>query len=318
MITRDTIGKKLNKIVDDSGMNPTQVADKANKSQSTLSKWLRNKSNINLIDYIHICEACGIPNGVFDEREIIKDLPPEVSEQAEDLINTLLEVYQLSGEPEENPFDGFLEHAKYLRNLIKNSIGIIKNTDSKKPIDFVAEEQKEYEVKEKPFQFKKEDTLSVLTLIEDMMVSIKKYDRACAGNAGYIDDKAAKFLPYYVEGYKGRPDIALLEISGDSMTGLVENGDVLVVKNFDKPITIDGENHIPLNEFRKHIKHGDLCVINFNCNGQEVKQLFYSGRDDNWGLSIKATNPVWGERTLHKGQSLVIYGTILGKVKEKN
>ena len=97
------------------------------------------------------------------------------------------------------------------------------------------------------------------------------------------------------------------------MMPLIEDGDTLVIRQLNEHPRIASEDHVPLAAFRQKIPHGAICLLNLDDNGAEVKQVFYSGTNERWGLIIKAANPEWGQRVLRKGQTLVIYGIVLGK-----
>ena len=122
MISKETITKRIQKTINSSGMTPTEVAKKAGLKQSTMSNWYNGKTNINLIDYIKICNACNTPNGVFNEREMNFKIPADVSEQAEELTKLLVEIHQMINDKDDSPFDVFLENARYVRKLYQQGL----------------------------------------------------------------------------------------------------------------------------------------------------------------------------------------------------
>ena len=122
MISKETITHRIRKIIADSGMSPTEVAKQSNLKQSTMSNWYNGKTNINLIDYIKICQACNVPNGVFEQRETALEIPGEVSEQAEELLKCLIELHKIIGDEKESPFDVFLENALYMKKLLYSKL----------------------------------------------------------------------------------------------------------------------------------------------------------------------------------------------------
>ena len=120
MIDRKAVSKLVKQIIDSSPYTPTEVAGLAGFSQGTVSKWINDKTNINLIDYIRICEVCGVPNGVFDEKLMDKKIPPAISSQIEDLTDLLVKLSELS-KSDDSPVKAFIENAEFWLKVIKES-----------------------------------------------------------------------------------------------------------------------------------------------------------------------------------------------------
>ncbi|MGB1270682.1 MAG: helix-turn-helix domain-containing protein, partial [Endozoicomonas sp.] len=276
MINSKTISIRIKNIIESSGIGRNEIAKKAGVTAASISNWINDKRNPNLIDYIKICEACGVANGVFDEREMNIDVPPEIAEDLTRFNKAIIELHKLCI-GKKSPLNIYLEDAEswipIMREMAKKDpIPYVNNKQSSK-VDCLAETSVQYDIPIKDddaFQFSGDPGIAQLKLIKDNTVSIRKYSRACAGYAGTTEE-TPEFLPYYVEGNKGDSSISLIEVTGDSMHPLIEDGDTLVVRELSDHPRITSEQHVPLEAFREKVPHGAICILNLDDAGQEVK-----------------------------------------------
>lgn len=315
MIDQSLIAQKVREIREAAGLSRSQLADALSVSVGKISNLENAHRGLDIIDYIKICEACNTPDGIFRKDFKFLDCPEEIAPKLSELREVLIELHKLTIS-DESPVDVYLKEAKYwlpiMREIAKKDPIPYKKEDGNSEVAERSYTYGEPIKADDAFLFSPETELKELKLIKDTFVSIRKYSRACAGNAGFTDE-TPEMLPYYVDGFEGDSSVSLMEISGDSMHPLIQDGDTVVVKELPDHPRITSEDHIPLSAIREKIPHGAICILNHNDSGQEVKQVFYSGRDENWGLIINAVNPDWENRILRKGQSLVFYGIVLGK-----
>ena len=315
MINKHLIAKKIREIREQSNVSREQLAEALSVSVGKIGNLETAARGLSVLDYVKICERCNIPDGIFRKDFKFLDCPEEIAPKLTELREVLIELHKLCIS-DESPVDVYLKEAKYwlpiMREIAKKDpIPYVKEEAKEK---YIAEDSKEYEPikNDDAFKFSPEPGIKELKLIKDTFVSIRKYSRACAGNTGFTDE-TPDYLPYYVDGFQGDSSISLMEIGGDSMSPLIEDGDTVVVRELPDHPRITSEDHVPLSAFREKIPHGAICILNHNDTGQQVKQLFYSGKDENWGLIISSANTSYEKKILRKGQSLVIYGIVLGK-----
>lgn len=85
-------------------------------------------------------------------------------------------------------------------------------------------------------------------------------------------------------------------IRGDSMMDTLRPGDVVVLKAFDPPPTLeileDGAFKAPLNLVRAEVPHDSIAVLSLNDDAPTLKRVRYQqSRDGDWILQIVADNP---------------------------
>ena len=314
MVNQSLIAQKVKEIRESAGLSRNELAEALSVSVGKISNLENAHRGLDILDYLKICEACNIPDGIFRKDLRLLDCPEEIAPKLTELREVLIELHKLCIS-DESPVDVYLKEAKYwlpiMREIAKKDpIPYVKEARA----DFVADSNEQHEPikNDDAFKFSPESGIKELKLIKDTFVSIRKYSRACAGNTGFTDE-TPDYLPYYVDGFQGDSTISLMEIGGDSMSPLIEDGETVVVRELPDHPRITSEDHVPLSAFREKIPHGAICILNHNDTGQQVKQLFYSGKDENWGLIISSANTSYEKKILRKGQSLVIYGIVLGK-----
>lgn len=119
MVDRKTVARLIRSIIEKSPYTSTEVAQRSGFTQGTISKWVNDKSNINLIDYVRVCEACGVPNGVFNKKEMSREIPPDIAAQIDELINSLIDLHQRTRSSISSPVELYLENINFWLNNFK-------------------------------------------------------------------------------------------------------------------------------------------------------------------------------------------------------
>lgn len=119
MVDRKTVARLIRSIIEKSPYTSTEVAQRSGFTQGTISKWVNDKSNINLIDFVRVCEACGVPNGVFNKKEMSREIPPAIAAQMDELINSLIDLHQRTGNSQNSPVELYMQNINYWLNNLK-------------------------------------------------------------------------------------------------------------------------------------------------------------------------------------------------------
>ena len=119
MVDRKTVARLIRNIIEKSPYTSVEVAQRSGFTQGTISKWMNDKSNINLIDYVRVCEACGVPNGVFNKKEMSREIPPAIAAQFEELTNSLIDLHLRARQNENSPVELYLQNINYWLESLK-------------------------------------------------------------------------------------------------------------------------------------------------------------------------------------------------------
>ncbi|NRA94154.1 MAG: S24/S26 family peptidase [Psychroserpens sp.] len=132
--------------------------------------------------------------------------------------------------------------------------------------------------------------------------------KVAAGN-GVHDD----FIPY-----GNRPDLALFDVEGDSMSPLYKDKEKVVVHLYQQPVVF-GNEFLPMNMVMALIPEDSIIVYERNGEGRAMKRVKYNEGKNTWHFKLTADNEDWAKETnfkriVRKGDDFKIIGTVLGKL----
>lgn len=132
--------------------------------------------------------------------------------------------------------------------------------------------------------------------------------KVAAGN-GVHDD----FIPY-----GNRPDLALFDVEGESMSPLYKNKEKVVVHLYQEPVVF-GNEFLPMNMVMALIPEDSIIVYERNGEGRAMKRVKYNEGKNTWHFKLTAENEEWAKETkfkriIRKVDDFKIIGTVLGKL----
>lgn len=120
--------------------------------------------------------------------------------------------------------------------------------------------------------------------------------------------------------FMGRQDMAVLEISGESMEPKFFDGQEVVMQKFFPALQM-GNEYVPLDIIRGSIPENSLIAFELNGSGLSVKQVRYKEKKNgSWHLELHALNNEWAKindfpRVIRMKDEFFIYGKIIGAHK---
>lgn len=134
-------------------------------------------------------------------------------------------------------------------------------------------------------------------------------EKVSAGNGVYDD----------FEPYGNRPDLALMDVKGESMQPNFNDGEKVVVHLYQTPVVF-GNEFLPMSMVKAMIPEDSIIVYERNGDGRAMKQVKYDDGKNTWYLKLTALNTDWAreikfKRIVKKGEDFKIIGVVLGKLK---